>query len=257
MHVLERARLGNCSFGVNISLTDPEILVIAKEAGFHFARIDCEHILFDDRTLAEMIRLGQFLQIDVQIRVPALEKVPALLDMGANAIMVPHIENRSDAEAAAAAVKYPPLGDRGLSGAARAIRYSRRDTVSYQKEANGEVALIAQVESVEGFRHLDEILAVPGLDMIATGRNDLSQSLGIPGQKNHPRVIQLENQIIKKTLSAGKIPTILCKSADRARELYANGVRCFSISRDELLLKKALGAKIHDIQNAVEEVTAQ
>ena len=87
--------------------------------------------------------------------------------------------------------------------------------------------------------NIEEILQQPGLDMVATGRNDLSQSLGIPGKKNDPSVLETENFIIRKTLEYGKIPTILCKSKKRFQELYDKGVRCFTLERDDLLLKKA------------------
>ena len=250
MSVLEKARKGLSSYGLNVSLADPVILEIAKAAGFDFVRLDCEHILFDEKTLCEMLRMGQLLELDVQVRVPDLSRVTALLDMGASGIMVPHVETPDDVERAVNAVKYPPLGDRGLTGAARVLGFGRKTTAAYQQSANEQVALIIQIESTKGIENIDAILEQPGVDLVATGRNDLSQSLGIPGQKNDPIVLEAEDFIIQKTLEHGKFPTILCKNQKRLQELYAKGVRCFSAARDDLLLKKALAAQLEGLKEA-------
>lgn len=244
MSVLERARQNECSYGMNMSLMDPTILEIAAQAGIHFVRLDCEHILFNPETVARMLQVGRLLGLDVQVRVPSLENVTALLDMGASAIIVPHVESREDAEKAVKAIKYPPLGDRGLTGAARVLGFGRLDVKEYQRTANDHIALIAQIESRKGMENIDEILSVKGLDMVATGRNDLSQSLGMPGDKNNPKVLEAEEFIIRKTVSYGKIPTILCRNKERLEQLYNLGVRCFSIARDDSLLKSALQGKL-------------
>ena len=76
--------------------------------------------------------------------------------------------------------------------------------------------------------------------MVATGRADLSQELGVPGQKDHPDVIRAENDIIKKAVQYGKIPAIAADSPERVQQLYEMGVRCFLIGKDERLLSKAI-----------------
>lgn len=76
--------------------------------------------------------------------------------------------------------------------------------------------------------------------MVATGKNDLSQALGIPGQNSHPDVISAENFVIQKALEYGKFPTLMVKGKKRLTELQEAGVRCFTISRDETLLAAAM-----------------
>lgn len=247
MSVIERVKQKECSYGLNISLMDPTILEIAAQAGIHFVRLDCEHILFNPETIARMLQVGRLLGLDVQVRVPSLNNVTALLDMGASAIMVPHIESKEDALKAVQVIKYPPLGDRGLTGAARVLGFGRLNVKEYQRTANENVLFIAQIESKKGMENIDEILSVEGLDMVATGRNDLSQSLGMPGDKNHPKVLEAEEFIIRKTVSYGKIPTILCKNPTRRKQLYELGVRCFSIARDDSLLKTALQGQLEKL----------
>ena len=80
--------------------------------------------------------------------------------------------------------------------------------------------------------------------MVATGRADLSQELGVPGEKDHPDVIEAENRIIRKALEYGKIPTIAADSKERIAELAAMGVRCFLIGKDETLLSGAIKANL-------------
>jgi 2-keto-3-deoxy-L-rhamnonate aldolase RhmA len=249
--LLERIRHNKCSFGLNISFVDPVILECAKQAGYDFVRLDCEHILFDKTTITTMLREARLLELPLQIRVPSLTDVTALLDMGAIGIMVPHLESESSAKAAVQAVKYAPLGDRGMTGAARVLGLGRIALKDYVAKANAEIVLIGQIESQEGLTNIDAILAVPGLDMVATGRNDLSQALGVPGQNTHPKVLAAEDLIIQKALAAGKQPTILVKNTTRLQELYRKGVRCFSIERDDLLFTKAAKAHLEIMQEAL------
>ena len=105
-----------------------------------------------------------------------------------------------------------------------------------------------QIEDKAGLEHIDEILSVPGIDMVATGKNDLAQALGIPGQNTHPDVIAAEDMVIRKALEYGKYPTLLVKNKKRIQELYDKGVRCFSLARDESLLFSAMKDKVSELK---------
>ena len=110
----------------------------------------------------------------------------------------------------------------------------------YMRTGNDRMQLIVQIESQNGLDHIDEILSLDGIDMVASGREDISQALGVPGQKDHPLVIEAENYILAKAFEHKKIPTLSVSSKERMQELWEKGVRCFSIGRDEDLCLKAL-----------------
>ena len=138
------------------------------------------------------------------------------------------------------ATKYAPYGQRGMTGSSRALNFGEFELNDYASWANDDVSLIVQIEDKAGLEHIDEILSVPGIDMVATGKNDLAQALGVPGQNNHPDVIAAEDMVIRKALEHGKYPTLMVKSTKRIAELYEKGVRCFSLGRDESLLFGAM-----------------
>ena len=166
-NIQERARQGLTSFGLNLALSDPIIVEMAAQAGFDFIRIDTEHMLYDPGTLKAMIRTARLLDLPIQVRVPDMSQVTALLDQGVSGIMIPHCSSREVAEEAVDAVKYAPLGHRGMTGSSRALDFGKYSMSHYSQWANDEVALIVQIEDAEGLKNIDEILSVEGVDMVA------------------------------------------------------------------------------------------
>lgn len=247
-NIVQRAIEGKDSYGLNLSIHDCSILEMASRAGYDFVRIDCEHMLFDYACLSEMIRTAKLLRLPLQLRVTDLRQASALLDMGADALMIPHVRNAEIAKQAVAAMKYAPLGERGMTGAARILNFGEDKIGDYAAHANEHIALIVQIEDKEGLDNIDEILAVPGVDMVATGKNDLSQALGVPGENSHPSVLAAEDMVIEKALKYGKIPTLLVKNSRRLEELHAKGVHCFSIGRDDSLLFKSMSDKLAELK---------
>lgn len=235
-----RTRKGLMSYGLSMLLPCPSVVEIAALHGYDFIRIDCEHALLSYPELRELMTAARLLGIPCQIRTTDLANITALLGQEPSGIMIPHVESREAALAAVDCCKFAPLGRRGMDGSTRHMRCGGMKRTEYMDYADRTMDLIVQIESREGLRHIDEILSVEGIDMVATGRADLSQELGVPGQKNHPDVIEAENLIIRKTLEYGKIPTIAADSEARIAELSAMGVRCFLIGKDETLLSSAI-----------------
>ena len=228
------------SFGLYIAMTDPAIVEMAAYAGFDFVRVDCEHMLFDKSTVAEMIRTANNIGLPVFVRVSSLEDITGLLDFGASGIIVPGIKNKEEAQQVVNLAKYAPLGERGMSTCARCLKYGDIAGKDYRAGANDLISIVLQLESKEALENIDEILSVEGIDMIATGKNDLSQAFGVIGQASHPMVIEAENNVVKKTLEYGKIPALMATTPDRVAELIKKGVYCITIGYDTKLIFKAL-----------------
>lgn len=238
--IRQRAQQGLDSYGLTIDMMDPAVIEMACAAGYDFVRIDREHVLFDNATLRNMFDRARILGIPCQIRVNSIEDINCYLSLGASAIMVPHVESREQAQAAIDMVKYAPIGDRGMSGGVRAVRFGQISRAEYLQTANERIDLIVQIESKRGIEHIDEILSLEGIDMVATGKADLSQSFGVPGQKAHPDVLAAEAFIIKKALEYQKIPTLVAENAARASELREMGVHCYLTGHDESIAFKAI-----------------
>lgn len=243
-NIKERAVAGLASYGIMVGMSDPYVIDMAKLAGYNFIRIDCEHVLFDNRELRTLFNAARHVGLPAQIRVPDLHNVTAILGLEPAAIVLPGVESRDFAELAIEEIKFPPLGNRGMNGGTRFVRFGSFTRVEYMRTGNDRLQLIVQIESQNGLNHIDEILSLEGIDMVASGRADLSQALGVPGQKDNPLVIEAEDYILAKTIEHKKIPTLSVSNKERMQELWDKGVRCFSIGRDEDLCLKALKSQI-------------
>lgn len=235
-----RTGRGECCFGLSIVLPCPSVIELAKLSGYDFVRIDWEHAMFGAEELRTLLTTARLLDIPCQVRVPDLTAVTSLLGQEPAGIMIPHMESAAAAREAIDACRFAPIGRRGMDANTRRMRcggMSRREYMDYSEKS---LDLIVQIESRPAIEHIDEILSLEGINMVATGRADLSQELGVPGQKDHPDVIRAENDIIKKAVQYGKIPAIAADSPERVQQLYEMGVRCFLIGKDERLLSKAI-----------------
>lgn len=236
-------------YGLTLSLCDPATVEMAARAGYGFVRIDWEHMMFDSGTVNHMVRIARLLGIPIHVRVSSLINVTALLDLGVDAIMVPKVSNRRVAEEAVQVVKYAQLGERGMNSAARALDFGKTRFADYRKQANEIVKLIVQIEDAEGLENADEIMCLPGVDMVATGKMDISQALGVPGDTANSKVIQAEESVIRKAVHYGKMPIIKATSQQRVKELMAMGVNWFHIGRDESLLNGAIRQLIESLKS--------
>lgn len=236
----EKIKNGEEYFGLYISIGNPASVELAALTGYDFIRIDLEHDLLSMSEVREMIRTATALELPVFVRVPSLSCVCALLDTGASGIIAPMIDSKEAAIAAINEVKYAPLGLRGMAGSQRCTKYGNIKLTDYRAIANEDVLLCVQIETKSGVENIDEILSLEGIDMVASGRNDLSQSYGLPGQNTHPVVLAAEDTVLDRAIAHGKQPVLLVSSEKRKNELAAKGVRGFMLGRDTQLLRDAM-----------------
>jgi len=196
----EALKEGKNVFGPFMKFADPATVEIMGFAGFDFVIIDAEHGPISIQSAQNMIRAAETVNITPVIRVANNDEALILraLDIGAQGIEIPQINNKLQAIKAVRSVKYAPQGERGVCKYVRAANYSSMDKFEYFKSANNETMIIAHIEGVEGINNLDEILSVPGIDVIFIGPYDLSQSLGIPGEVNNPLVTERMKEVVLK-----------------------------------------------------------
>lgn len=219
-------------FGLYVSISDPALIEMAAYAGFGFVRIDLEHTLFSYEKVAELIRTARLLNMETQVRISSITDITKLLDQGATSIICPDIETPAMAREVVNKTKYYPLGGRGMFPVSRFLEFGAVPFAPYAESANRTVLAGVQIESVQALESIDEILKTDGVDIVASGKADLSQSMGLIGQASHPKVIEAENFIVKKALEYGKLPSMLANNKKRVHELWDLGVKLITIGPD-------------------------
>ena len=238
------AALGRNTYGMYITMADTSIIEMAAYAGYDFVRIDCEHYLYSAETLANMIGMANAMGLAVHIRVGSINEITRVLEAGADGVIVPHVSAKETAVKAVNAVKFSPIGERGMYNGYRCLKYGGVDQLDYIRSANSSVLLTVQIEDCEALDHIDDILSVSGIDMVSSGKSDLSQSLGHIGQANHPEVLAAEDYIAKKAIAHGINPSFLTSSPDRIAYLQSLGVHSFTVSRDRKILVDGMNSSI-------------
>lgn len=152
-------------------------------AGYDFIFIDTEHGMYGMETVANLVQMALACGLCPLVRPADLSYtlVARALDSGAQGVIVPRVENGQEAQDAVSFVKYPPVGRRGAGGEGR-NGYERRGVRDAVEESNAETLVVLQIESAKGLQNIDDIASVPGVDALLIGPNDLSISLGIPGE---------------------------------------------------------------------------
>lgn len=237
----DRLQNGDCLFGPFINLCHPAVMEIAGIAGFDFAIIDTEHGEISTDRAVDMIRAAKLAGISPVVRVYGNqpELISKALDIGAEAVQIPQISSRTEAQAAVWAAKFSPEGCRGANRYVRAARYSAADKAAYFAKANQETAVIIQVEGKTGLDNLAEIVTVPGIDVLFIGPYDLSASLGIPGQVEHPLIMEAMNKTMELAQKAGVSIGFFVDDARSAVKWKKAGVQYLSFAADVGLLYDA------------------
>ncbi len=239
------ARAEGPALGTWVKLPLMESVELIALAGFDFVVIDLEHAPIDLQTAYQLIGTANHLQLGSIVRVPTLEAgvVQRILDAGAEGIMLPHVDTADDARAAVAAVRFPPLGSRGVGATSRAGAWGAMDRSEYLRFGQEEVVLIAQIESARAVEAASAIAAVDGVDALFIGAADLSTSEG--ATEDDPRVVSLIASAVKQCLAAGvPIGNAGGASALSVRRAVETGYTFTLLSNDASLLGNAARAAV-------------
>lgn len=191
--VREVMKRGGLALGMYAgALRGTEIVEIIGLAGFDAVFIDMEHMPVGLREVQTMVVAAKAAGISALVRTPSLDPplIARLLDLGVEGIHVPGINSRQDAEAAVTAVRYPPLGRRGILAYSRAAEYGSVPLSEHLERANAETVLALMIETRAAVDAIDEIAAVDGVDLLAVGPEDLAWSLGLTEEGDEPRLYE-------------------------------------------------------------------
>jgi 2-dehydro-3-deoxyglucarate aldolase len=238
--IKRKLKQGGVSLGSWMSMAHVSIAEILAGAGYEWVVIETEHTAIDN---SEVLRLLGAIEHAGSVPLVRLAwndpiQCKAVLDSGAAGVIVPMVNTRADAELAVKAAKYPPLGFRGV-GLARAQGYGERFK-EYVERANDDTLLILQIEHIDAVNNIDAILDVPGIDGTFIGPYDLSMSMGVPGQLEHPDVVKARDRVLAATLKRGLTAGIHLVHPDSAAHemsaIVAAGYRFIALGTDILFL---------------------
>lgn len=242
-----RARLvhGTPMIGTFVKNTEPHSVEILGVAGLDFVLLDAEHAPFDRRAIDLALLACRASGISGAVRVPddSAKEILNALDLGADAVVVPHVRSARRAQAVVAACRHS--GVRGYSNSTRAGAYGSKALWPHVDEADDAVAVIAMVEDADAVERIDEILAVDGLDAVMLGRNDLLISMR-DRDRGDARVDAATNRVIAAAERAGKQVLLFVGDTEEARVYRRRGVQSFIIASDQSMLRRAARAIVVD-----------
>lgn len=241
--VKQRLLKGEAVFGaLGWEFLVPGLPQIVKAAGADFLLIDMEHSGVGYETLKDQAALCRGIDVVPMARVPTNQYhyISRALDLGIMGIMAPMVGSAEQAEYIVSCTRYPPTGRRGAAFGFAADDYLGGNVADKIKIANERVLVMCLIETAEGIENVEEIAAVPGVDVLWLGHFDLTNFLGIPAQFDHPKYIKAIERMCKAAKQHGKV--LGCVTADDqwSRDYWKKGFRLFGMGIDAMLMQSAL-----------------
>jgi 4-hydroxy-2-oxoheptanedioate aldolase len=237
----KRLKQGETLNGCWLNLGSALTAEIVGQAGFDWVLIDLEH--------------GAGVEKDVLAQLQALESVESaesprisrILDMGAEGIMCPKVDDAKEAKKVIDGLHYPPFGNRGVAKMVRATQFAQNFD-SYYATSRETILGIVQIETLKSLKHLDAIAAVEGVDVLFIGPADLSMAMGIFGQFDHPTFVTAVNNIVQAAEKVGKATGILLFNPDDYDKYRKLGIRFIACGADATFVTngaKTMAAKLN------------
>jgi 2-dehydro-3-deoxyglucarate aldolase/4-hydroxy-2-oxoheptanedioate aldolase len=253
--VKAKLQAGEASFGtIAWEFVTAGLATVLEVAGAEFCVFDMEHSGLSLETMRALVRWCRGTSVVPLVRVPAHEYryVAGALDAGAQGLMIPMTESAEQAREVVSWAKYPPVGKRGTAFGIAHDDYrggTAADVVATMGRANAEGLLLFQIETVAGVEHVEEILAVDGVDVAWVGHGDLSVSMGIPYQFDHPEHIAAMERVAEAARAAGKVAGRMVTDIPTGRRWLERGYRMLAYGPDTALLGRALREGIEGLRS--------
>jgi 2-keto-3-deoxy-L-rhamnonate aldolase RhmA len=258
--IKQKFKEGKPSIGSWMSMGHVSIAEILAQAGFDWVVVETEHTAID---VSEVLRL--LIAIEGRGAIPLVRlawndpiQAKAVMDSGAAGVIVPMVNSKEEAELAVKSIKYPPEGFRGV-GLARAQGYGVTFD-DYMSHANQDSLLMLQIEHIDAVNNIESILSVPGIDGTYIGPYDLSCSMGLPGQLDHPEVEAAKMRVLEATKKCGLAPGIHLVHPHTAREELGKyvelGFRFIALGTDILFLGDTARDMHREARKILGEITS-
>ena len=229
----KRLKQGETLNGCWLNLGSPLTAEIVGQAGFDWVLIDLEHGAGVEKDVLAQLQALESSPSAVLVRVESAEspRISRILDMGAEGIMCPKVDNALEAKKVINGLHYPPFGNRGVAKMVRATQFGLNFN-TYYDESRDNILGIVQIETLEALGNLDEIATIEGVDILFIGPADLSMAMGIFGQFDHPTFVDALNKIVKAAQKANKAIGILIFNPDDYDKYHNMGIRFIACGSD-------------------------
>ncbi|SLN73049.1 HpcH/HpaI aldolase family protein [Oceanibacterium hippocampi] len=249
--VKQKLQRGETAFGTMVfELVSPGLPAILSAAGAEFALYDMEHSGISMEEMKRQFAYGRGLGLVPIVRPPGKQYqfVSRLLDLGAMGLMLPMVESRAEAEEIVSWTRYAPRGVRGAMFGGAHDDYAPGDVAEKMRIAEDRTIVLAMIETEKGVANVDEIMSVDGIHGAHLGQFDLSLSLGIPGQVDHPRIDAAVQSLLAACKAHGKFAACMAPTVEIARDWMRQGFNMVSYSYDIGLLANGLSDGIGQLR---------
>jgi 4-hydroxy-2-oxoheptanedioate aldolase len=240
-------KAGQPSVGTWLSLGCITAARFMARAGFDWLTVDTEHSLAGIETTTHIFASIADAGGVALARVPSSrhDHIKRVLDNGAHGVVVPMVNSRAEAEAAVAAMFYPPKGNRSVGGSVHALNF-QATAADYFAKANDELLVVLQCEHIQAVRDADAIFSVPGIDAIFVGPNDLAASMRAPDGK--PPAPEATREALKHILATCKKHKVAAGihtgSPEEARLMIEEGWQFIAITSELKMMLDGAGAVV-------------
>jgi len=237
--IVEKLRNDELVTCTKINITDTITAELAAYAGFDCIWLDMEHVPVDYREIQSAMLAAKARGAETIVRTTrgAYSNLIRPLEMDAAAIIVPHVMGKEDAEVVAHYTKFQPIGRRPVDGGNGDGMYCLMDTPDYVKYSNEQKLTIIQIEDIEAYEEIEEIAAIPGIDMLFFGPADFSHSLGLLFDMGNEKIAEARRRVAEVARRHGKFAGTVGSTANM-KELYEMGYRLISMGADVLGLNE-------------------
>ena len=233
----------------------PGLPQIVKAAGAEFLLMDMEHSGAQYETLKSQVAECRGIDLVPMARVATNQYhyISRALDVGCMGIMVPMVGSAEEAQFIVSCTRYPPTGRRGAAFGFAADDYIGGSVADKIRIANERTLVMCLIETEQGIRNVDQIAAVPGVDVLWLGHFDLTNFLGIPAQFDHPKYVDAIDKMTAAARKHGKV--LACMTADDnwSRQYWDKGFRLFSVGVDAMLLQGAIRQGMKTLQELAQK----
>lgn len=258
-NVLARLRQGLPAFGISVrGIRSGDIAHVAKASGHHFLFVDTQHSIFSKESLYQIAQVSAAIGIAPLVRVRSVkdEDSSLLLDNGFQGIIFPDVNTAEEAEHAVSICKFPPTGRRSVAGGYPMFNFSARPLSEITNHLNHETLVAVMIETEEGLENVEKIAAVPGIDVIHVGTNDLLTNMGLTGEFDHPKIKEAQMRVIdsckKNQIYSG------CggnRDVQRQSLFINNGVQFVTTQTDIAFLSRAASAWVSQLNDLLDRQT--
>ena len=241
---------GRTVVGTWLNAPSPALVETIGYAGFDLVVLDTEHSSYDIAGCENLVRAADAARLPCLIRVSDNKPTPVAkaLEYGAQGIVIPHVSGQAEAQAAVRHAHYAPVGIRGAAPNVRGAHYGRIPWPDYLAQAKAETLVILQIEGKDGIENLDAIMAVEGVDVLFVVPFDLSESLGISGQLDHPLLLDTVGDVVRRARQQGVALGIWMPTPEQAGPWIERGVQLITVSNNDMIFLKGCQSYVDQIK---------